>query len=403
MTVETPKTAKFKEMDILEIKINNKHKKTNTYFSNERIIPPEQEYSKMATNECELEKNRHLSRQKHSLPTKIVSAPQRKQLCGDFEHQPCTCYYPDHPNVTRFELDTDEITQNAANFNGTGPASCEDLKKIGYQLAGFYLVRFKPKRVKVIYCSFNQTFQNLNIKNQATNSFKHGDAGSSKMAQFCNSRSESQPCIFLYPDYPDIQLFNTKINKTTKNANVSLENYISGPIACDDLKLIGHKFNGFYITRRNALKVKIVYCDFNLANGKRSKRATLIKNGTASPKNVTRVCKGIGSQPCSCFFSNYSEILQLELSDDEHTSNAIHSNGTGPSSCKELENFGHNLNGFYFLRLNTTTIKTAYCKLNETKRKTKKKKNSNNELTTLRTEPTSTFLGNKLLFVSSTS
>ncbi len=64
-------------------------------------------------------------------------------MCGVFGAQPCTCYYPDHPNVTLFEIDTSEITINATRVNGTGPENCEDLQSIGHSLAGFYLVRFK--------------------------------------------------------------------------------------------------------------------------------------------------------------------------------------------------------------------------------------------------------------------
>ena len=155
------------------------------------------------------------------------------------------------------------------------------------------------------------------------------------------------------------------------------------------------------------MKVKIIYCDLNniiIENTKeiRTKRSTLIKNATILPKKVPPVCKGIGSQPCSCYFSRSSEIFQFELSDDEHTRNAIHENGTGPSTCEELQNYGHSLNGFYFLRHDTTTIKTAYCKLNETKRKPKKKIKPNNELSTS-TKPTSTSLGNKPLSVPSTN
>ena len=88
---------------------------------------------------------------RRSIKSKNTSSPQSDQLCGILEVQPpCTCYYPDYPNVPQFELDTDEITNNASSLNGTGPESCEDLRSNGYNLAGFYMVRFKPKRVKAV-------------------------------------------------------------------------------------------------------------------------------------------------------------------------------------------------------------------------------------------------------------
>ena len=94
----------------------------------------------------------------------------------------------------------------------------------------------------------------------------------------------------------------------------------------------------------------------------------------------------------------------LELSDDDFTRKAIQQNGFGPSTCKDLQRIGHILNGFYFLRHNITTIKTTYCKLNETERKPKKKKtpNTGNELSSS-TQLTTTFLGKKLLLILSTN
>ena len=72
----------------------------------------------------------------------ITSAPRKsKQLCGGFGTQPCTCYYPDHTNVMIFELDTDEVTKNASNLNGAGPATCEDLQYMDHKLPGFYMVQ----------------------------------------------------------------------------------------------------------------------------------------------------------------------------------------------------------------------------------------------------------------------
>lgn len=81
---------------------------------------------------------------------------QFEEFCRGVGSQPCTCYYPDHGDVTLFELSSDDVTKNATErANGTGPASCEDLRKIGHSLNGFYTIRFNLKRVKAIFCVFN--------------------------------------------------------------------------------------------------------------------------------------------------------------------------------------------------------------------------------------------------------
>ena len=45
---------------------------------------------------------------------------QFEQLCRGFGRQPCTCYHPDHPDVTIFELSSDNITANASRINAFG-------------------------------------------------------------------------------------------------------------------------------------------------------------------------------------------------------------------------------------------------------------------------------------------
>lgn len=340
----------------------------------------------MISGEFGLGNKHNFPRKTRSITSKNVSSPQSEQLCATLEVQlPCTCYYPDYPNGTQFELDTDEITNNASSIDGTGPENCEDLRSNGYNLAGFYIVRFKPKRVKAVYCGFNQTSGNFNQKIAKSSLKQNMDAKISQILQFCSNGSGSQPCTFLYPDYPDMPLVNVKKNKTTNTSITSQDNYALGPTSCDDLKLIGHKFAGFYLLRRNALKVKIVFCDFhqnieNIQQMRRKRRAILKKNETVLPKNSLGVCKSVGSQPCSCYLSNFTETLQFELSNDEITRNAVHNNG--PSTCEELHQMGHNLDGFYFLRFNIRTIRTAFCKLNEVKTKNK---NEGKELTSLYT------------------
>ena len=156
--------------------------------------------------------------------------------------------------------------------------------------------------------------------------------------------------------------------------------------------MMGHGLRGFYVVRFNALKVKIIFCDFgktieSSVTEVRTKRLASKKNETASPKNITRVCKGIGSQPCSCYYPNFPEVLQFELSNDEITRRAIHENGTVPSTCEDLKKIGHMLNGFYFLRLNTRTIKTSYCTLDVTDQEAKNKNSSNTSFQIKLTSP----------------
>jgi len=262
-------------------------------------------------------------------------------------------------------------------------------------MAGFYLVLSKPMRVKSLYCGFNQT---SSIENFINNQRAITKISSSQITiQFCNGSGISpQPCNFLYPDYPDIippvAAFNQMFKKNNKTS--AENNYLTGPSNCDDLQLIGHKLQGFYMILRNALKVKIIYCDFSTENENDETRTKQRHYQGENVNNSSRVCKGIGSQPCSCYYSKiFPETLQLELSDDEITRKAMHENGTGPSTCDELQQIGHNLNGFYFLRLNSKTIKTSYCKLNGTN-KVKPKENMENKELLMSTsmKPTSTLL-----------
>lgn len=95
------------------------------------------------------------------------------QLCGGFGKKLCTCYYPDHSDVTIFELRSDEITTNAFyKINGTGPSNCTDLQNIGHSLKGFYAVRFNGKRINSIYCDFNEIELDVNTNVTASSSKK---------------------------------------------------------------------------------------------------------------------------------------------------------------------------------------------------------------------------------------
>jgi len=293
-------------------------------------------------------------------PERKTNSTTDKSIPSQFENsctrnQPCTCYYPDHPNVTKFELSTDIITQNASGMNGTGPGNCEDLKDLGYTLMGFYMVRFNSKRVKTIYCEFNITKPNKNSKPKR---FKRTPRP--RKLRLCGGVGH-EPCTFYYSDNPDAQLSSKKLEKI-------------GPKSCDDLDKIGHFMKGFYMVRFNAIKLKTVYCEFNqttLKNSKKPLNNILPKvdiNGTVAISKVSKFCQGVGSQPCSCYYTNYPNILQYELGSDEITRNASSVNGSGPTSCNDLKNIGHFLDGFYMIRYGDKIIKIVFCRFNEKKK-----------------------------------
>ena len=166
-----------------------------------------------------MEPSKQISRYTRSV-TKPAPKSQFEQLCGSFGRQPCTCYYPDHPDVAIFELSSDEITLSKAN--GNGPSNCTDLQAIGYSLKGFYMVRFNKKRIQTIYCDFNQSNANTNAEKATMASTNQRNSSvRQEFSEFCKGL-QSQPCKVLYSDYPDIHLFD--FNKHKNSTNVSLKN-----------------------------------------------------------------------------------------------------------------------------------------------------------------------------------
>ena len=94
-------------------------------------------------------------------------------------------------------------------------------------------------------------------------------------------------------------------------------------------------------------KVKVIYCDFDIKGHKKDQMRLKTKTLPSKENNISKLalpyCHDAGSQPCSCYFSNFSNILQFELSNDEVTRSASSENGTGPQNCDELKNIGHTL------------------------------------------------------------
>ena len=289
------------------------------------------------------------------------------QLCGGFGREPCTCYYPDHPDVTIFELSSDEITVNASKTNGSGPSNCTDLQAIGYSLKGFYVIRFNEKRIKTIYCDFNMMnknmYTNLTIPIYSSNK-ENASFVYSKISQFCEGLG-SPPCNALYSDYPDNPLFEFK--KTNPNASLKVE--IRKPTSCGDLNAIGYSLKGFYWVTMSEKKVQLVYCDFKKISKKNVIPKGLTSSNSCKPKTnissrVLPYCNMVGSQPCSCYYSKFVNVLQFELSNDEVTRQAASENGAGPKSCDDLKNIGYTFDGFYMVRFKTNVIKTVYCMFN---------------------------------------
>ena len=90
----------FEDPKLLKIENVKKIKITNS-LSIENITTTEVEYSKIVIEESNFESNKKVSRKIRSTSSN-VSTPQTQQFCSSFGDQPCTCYYPDHPNVTLF-------------------------------------------------------------------------------------------------------------------------------------------------------------------------------------------------------------------------------------------------------------------------------------------------------------
>jgi len=203
----------------------------------------------------ESDKNLHSRKTRSTTNNSTTLAEQFAQVCVNVSSQPCTCYYPDHPSVPQFELGTDELTQIASAVNGTGPSSCQDLKALGATLEGFHMIRLNQKRVKAIYCNFHnekvEISKNPKVDIKKPSIQEVGSEIFSKPMRFCGrSNAQGNPCIYLYSDYPDAQ----------RNGNKKTDE--KGPSSCEDLQIIGHTLQGFYLVRLNSINVKIIYCDF---------------------------------------------------------------------------------------------------------------------------------------------
>jgi len=164
--------------------------------------------------------------------------------------------------------------------------------------------------------------------------------------------SKEKHCTYLYSDYPD----------APQMGNVNLVR--KEPTSCEDLSLIGHILRGFYMVPLNTIKVKIIYCDFkNPTTVGNDKGANTECISNLNNKSQSLYCNGLGSQPCSCYYSNSPNISQFELSSDETTRKALLDNG--PTSCEDLKIIGYTIKGFYMVRLNAKILKTIFCEFHE--------------------------------------
>jgi len=325
-----------------------------------------------------------------SLKTKLSLSEmdqQFEQFCR--VSLPCTCYYPDHADVVQFELSTDDITQNVTSKNGNGPASCQDLEHIGYNLDGLYLVRYgAANRVKTVFCSFPNAKNHKNkqkFPEKRTSLKQNNDATMTLVQSYDESSSivkhirlcggvGSHPCAFMYADYPDISYIHPKSS-----------DHEARPTSCQDLQQIGYTNKGFYFIYLNGMKVRIVFCDFNPSMEKeidegQTALLTSKHDAVSSPERL-RCNAGIGSKPCSCHRSDHSDMLQIELSTDEVTRHASSKTGPGPSSCKDLEIIGHTLEGFYMIRNNGKKMIIVYCTFYSKEKEEESKTMKSNSMT----------------------
>ena len=66
-------------------------------------------------------------------------------------------------------MGNDNITRNAMGENGTGPATCDELERIGYTLDGFYMLRSNAKTIKITYCKFDERVRLSKKKEKESN------------------------------------------------------------------------------------------------------------------------------------------------------------------------------------------------------------------------------------------
>jgi len=148
------------------------------------------------------------------------------------------------------------------------------------------MVRFNSKRIKSIFCDFNKTAkseidclekrQNKNVKQVDDTAF------SFNRIRFCGG-FKSYRCKYFYSDYPEFPPLDRNITK---------------PTSCDDLGVIGHTLKRFYMVYLNAVKVQIVYCDFNTTTKEdrsRLKVPQVILNQNSSKLTffkISRFCDG---------------------------------------------------------------------------------------------------------------
>jgi len=305
----------------------------------------------------ESKNNRHTREVSANLSSSRFDEPFER-LCRDAGSQPCTCYYPDHPDVIQFELSADDVTINASGKNGTGPKNCEDLRLNGHALNGFYMVNFDTKRVNITYCTFSNTAHETNAKSIQL----RGTSSSSPVSRLCAGVG-THPCTIYYSDNPDnlpqIEISNILNNKASSNDDLR-------PTSCDDLRAIGYKNNGFHLVRFNGMKVKIVYCNFDTKLEKTTELQVETKLGDENnSRKVSQLCNGAGSQPCSCYYSKQKYVQQFELSTDQITREASSENGKGPSNCEDLQSIGHTIKGFYPVRSNRKKMKIVFCEFNK--------------------------------------
>lgn len=85
-------------------------------------------------------------------------------------------------------------------------------------------------------------------------------------------------------------------------------------------------------------------------------------NSSSLESQFERNCQNAGSQPCTCYYPDHTEVVHFDVGNDNATQKAL-MNGIGPANCSDL----NTLRGFYLVLLNNTKRPSPiYCDFNQT-------------------------------------
>jgi len=108
------------------------------------------------------------------------------------------------------------------------------------------------------------------------------------------------------------------------------------------------------------------------------KETNELSNNIGKMSKRLRFCGGLKSNPCTFYYSDHPDAPQFKTSihknQQKNVMEEIHD--TQPTSCEDLQNIGHNLEGFYVVRFNSIKLRIVFCDFRNTvKREMTKVKN----------------------------